>query len=986
MPCTSASSILDPPGRAAFGTTTLVAFVSRLRRRSNGAICVFFRQIAAAAIAAFCVAGPAVAAENNALGRAEALRQQVDKLYEEGRYADAIPLAKEVLAIREEALGPDHLDVATSLNNLAGLYQQQGRYAEAEPLYKRSLTIREKARGPDHPDLATTLNNLALLYNDQGRYAEAEPLFKRSLVIDEKVFGPDHPVVAADLNNLAGLYLEQGRYAAAEPLLKRSLAIREKALGPDHPDLATTLNNLALLYYHQGRYAEAEPLFKRSLAIREKALGPDHPDVAQSLGAMAELYRSQGRDAEAEPLFKRSLAIREKALGPDHPDVANSLNNLALLYDHQGRYAEVGQLYKRSLTILEKALGPKHPNVAKSLNNLAELYRSQGRNAEAEALFRRSLAIDEKALGPNHLDVALNLGNLAGLYYRERRYAEAINLSRRAVAIVAKRTAGTDVQSASGREAEQRTGRAYFLDNVAIVNAVGGPTAAAESFRVAQLASASAAAQAVAGMAARFAAGNDAMAAAVRQRQDLADRWQALDKAIVAAASRPPKQRDPAAEDALRTELGKVNTALDALDARIAHDFPGYAELSNPKPLELADAQALLAPDEAMLVYLVGDDATWLWALRRDRAAFYKLDIGADALAAEVTALRGRLDPARNPDLAPFDAQRANALYQKIVAPAASVLDGAHAVFIVPDRALQSLPFGVLVTKPPAANPQHPADHRDIAWLMRDYALTVLPSVGSLRALRQFTAAGHGSLPFVGIGNPVLKGKPAGERGVKLADLFRGRVADVAEVRMLPPLPETAEELRAVAKDLGAGDKDLYLGERASEPLLRQAGLDRYRIVEFATHGLLSGDLPGLAEPALVLTPPQEASPDNDGLLTASKIATLKLDADWVVLSACNTAAADGAPDAEGLSGLAKAFFYAGARSILVSHWSVVSKATVKLITDAFAELQKNPEIGRAEALHRAELAMLDPNNPPEFAHPLVWAPFILAGEGGAGR
>jgi CHAT domain-containing protein len=144
--------------------------------------------------------------------------------------------------------------------------------------------------------------------------------------------------------------------------------------------------------------------------------------------------------------------------------------------------------------------------------------------------------------------------------------------------------------------------------------------------------------------------------------------------------------------------------------------------------------------------------------------------------------------------------------------------------------------------------------------------------------------------------------------------------------------------------------------------------------------------LPGLAEPALVLTPPQEASPDNDGLLTASKIATLKLDADWVVLSACNTAAADGAPDAEGLSGLAKAFFYAGARSILVSHWSVVSKATVKLITDAFAELQKNPEIGRAEALHRAELAMLDPNNPPEFAHPLVWAPFILAGEGGANR
>jgi CHAT domain-containing protein len=500
------------------------------------------------------------------------------------------------------------------------------------------------------------------------------------------------------------------------------------------------------------------------------------------------------------------------------------------------------------------------------------------------------------------------------------------------------------------------------------------------------LASASAAAQAVAGMAARFAAGSDAMAAVIRERQDLVDHWQTLDKAIVTATSRPPKQRDPAAEDTLRAEFAKVGTALDALDARIAKDFPAYAELSNPKPLELAAAQALLAPDEAMLVYLIDRDATWLWAVRHGRAAFYRLDIGADALSAEVTALRSRLDPDRNPELAPFDAQRANALYQKIVLPAAPLLEGAHAVLVIPDGALQSLPFGVLVSKPPSANPSHPADHRDIAWLMKDYALTVLPSVGSLRALRQFTAAGRGTAPFVGIGDPKLNGTPGEARGVKLAALFRGKLADVDEVRALPPLPETADELRAVARDLGAGPDDLYLGERASEPLLRQAGLDRYRVVEFATHGLMSGDIAGLAEPALVLTPPEEATPDNDGLLTASKSATLKLDADWVVLSACNTAAADGTPDAEGLSGLAKAFFYAGARSILVSHWSVASKATVKLITDAFAELKKDPEIGRAEALRRAEMAMLDPQNPPEFAHPQDWAPFVLAGEGGVGR
>jgi CHAT domain-containing protein len=264
--------------------------------------------------------------------------------------------------------------------------------------------------------------------------------------------------------------------------------------------------------------------------------------------------------------------------------------------------------------------------------------------------------------------------------------------------------------------------------------------------------------------------------------------------------------------------------------------------------------------------------------------------------------------------------------------------------------------------------------------------VTVLPSVSSLRALRQFANAEHASAAFLGIGNPVLNGKPGHERGVGLASLFRGAIADVEGVRALPPLPETADELRAIAEKMGATEDDLLLGERASEPVLRQTPIERYKAVAFATHGLISGDLKGLAEPALVLTPPAEATADNDGLLTASKIATLKFNADWVVLSACNTAAGDGTPDAGGLSGLAKAFFYAGARSLLVSHWPVRSKAAVALTTGAFAELANDPAIGRAEALRRSMMAMLDPANPPEFAHPLAWAPFVLVGEGGADR
>ncbi len=353
----------------------------------------------------------------------------------QGKYAQAEPLYKRSLAIVEKALGQDHPVVATSLNSLAELYRAQGKYAEAEPLYKRSLAIREQALGPDHPNVAQSLNNLASLYHAQGRYAEAEPVYKRSLGIVEKALGPNHPNVATGLNNLAELYRAQGKHAEAEPLYKRSLAIREKALGPDHPDVATSLNNLALLYSAQGKYAKAEPLYKRSLGIVEKALGPDHPSVALSLNNLASLYHTQGKYAEAEPLYKRSLAIREKALGPDHPDLAASLNNLAALYYTQGKYAEAEPFYKRSLAIVEKALGPNHPNVATGLNNLAELYRAQGKYAEAEPLEQRSLAIVKKALGPEHPDVATSLNNLALVYEAQGKYAQAEPLYKRSLAI-----------------------------------------------------------------------------------------------------------------------------------------------------------------------------------------------------------------------------------------------------------------------------------------------------------------------------------------------------------------------------------------------------------------------------------------------------------------------------------------------------------------------------------------------------------------------
>ncbi|MGC2632753.1 MAG: FxSxx-COOH system tetratricopeptide repeat protein [Candidatus Cybelea sp.] len=276
-----------------------------------------------------------------------------------------------------EALPSDiELTSASSLASRCGIYlHERAEYAAAESLFMRALAIRERALGPDHPDVASSLNSLAIVYRNQGRYAEAVPLYMRALEIRGKALGPEHSEVAGSLNDLAIVYFYQGRYAEAEPLLARAMAIWEKALGRDHPDVARSLNNLGNVYLRQGRYAEGEPLHMRALEIRERALGPDHPDVAYCLNGLARVYRNQGRYGEAEPLYMRAMPIRKKALGPDHPDVAYCLNGLALTFRDQGRYQEAEGLLSQALSTRERALGSDHP-LTKSTREALDTLRS----------------------------------------------------------------------------------------------------------------------------------------------------------------------------------------------------------------------------------------------------------------------------------------------------------------------------------------------------------------------------------------------------------------------------------------------------------------------------------------------------------------------------------------------------------------------------------------------------------------------------------
>ncbi|NEO93027.1 MAG: tetratricopeptide repeat protein, partial [Moorea sp. SIO3G5] len=235
--------------------------------------------------------------------------------YGQGAYEQALPWYQQCLSTVTERLGQDHPDVATSLNNLAGLYSSQGRYQEAEPLYQQALEMSQRLLGQDHPDVATSLNNLALLYYSQGRYQDAEPLFQQALDLSQRLLGEEHPDVAQSLNNLALLYSSQGRYQDAEPLFQQALDLSQRLLGEEHPDVADSLNNLAALYSSQGRYQDAEPMYLQALDLRQLLLGIEHPDVADSLNNLALLYWRQGRYQDAEPLWLQALELRKHLLG-----------------------------------------------------------------------------------------------------------------------------------------------------------------------------------------------------------------------------------------------------------------------------------------------------------------------------------------------------------------------------------------------------------------------------------------------------------------------------------------------------------------------------------------------------------------------------------------------------------------------------------------------------------------------------------------------
>jgi CHAT domain-containing protein len=500
---------------------------------------------------------------------------------------------------------------------------------------------------------------------------------------------------------------------------------------------------------------------------------------------------------------------------------------------------------------------------------------------------------------------------------------------------------------------------------------------AAEAFGAAQLVRGGVTDEAIRAMAARAAADEPEIAAVARKLQDAQSRAVDLRGRLANEMLKKPHERDPNEAPRLKAELTDAETEAAAAEQRLQAQFPGYARLIRPSQAPADAVHKLLKHEEALLLAVSAPSSTYLFLIRGGQIRMQKAAITSSDLAARISGLRKTLD-ASEAGLQPFDVAGARQLYDTLLAPLANDLAGLRHLIFISNGPLLSLPLGVLV-HPSSSDASSP----DAApgYLARNFAISVAPTVGAFRDLRQAAEAVAAPMPFLGYGDPEFVGPSGDLRGLSnLAKVCRAdKAVSIDEVRALPRLPETATELTGIAGALNAMPDSLILGANATKADLFSRNLGEYRVIAFATHGLLANELDCQEEPALVLTLPSNATKGSDALLVASEVASLHLNADWILLSACNTAGPEGLAG-EALSGLTRAFFYAGAHSVMVTHWRVESSATVRLTNLTFENFARQPMRGKANALREAQLSLLEDR---KTAHPFFWAPFVLVGDGG---
>ncbi|WP_162627731.1 CHAT domain-containing protein [Erythrobacter sp. KY5] len=771
-------------------------------------------------------------------------------------------------------------------------------------------------------------------FNVEDDLAKSIQWHKRALDLSREDLAPSDPARVNFAYQYAA-YLRNQDLEAAEIATRETEALALELLPrDDHLGWLYVFLNNALVALDKGRIGEAADLFSRIADIGVKEWGPNDPQLLGIYQNTAILLSRVGRTRQAVEV---ALTAQANQAYSDERELGYHQTLIARLLFEDARGEEAISYYRRALDTYD-ASSDDETTVARTRLDLANALSVAGEHEEALALSQRSLETFGK-LDPINPDRRVRQSTAALVHARAGRIERAAEIMGEVLG--ANEDMLLDIYAREqDRAAIASDGKTIFRDSTLIALLGADADRAWRSAQLAVMSDLQASAGALA-----YPGDPEGFAAAI---EDL----------------RASRAAEIAARESLAAGEGSANALADASDTRKAAElaldtrFPDYANFLRPRPLSIGQAQAFLSEDEAYLVPLVYSDRIVTIALTSDGFTWGSSTSDLHSTRRLVERLRASLDAGLGGELT-FDAEAAHELYKRIFTDdITAALEGKSKLIFPAGGSLAAIPPAVLISRPPEANAAP-------EFLIHDYAIAITPGLG-LRKKDE----GAPTMTFAGIGAPKLADAPADRAGL------RGAVVDVNSILDLPSLPGAMSELAALGAAFSDSQPLIMTGDAATEAAVRAASLENYQVLAFATHGLVSGQISGLSEPALVMTPQLGVtSAQNDGLLTASEIAQLRLTAQWVILSACNTAAGEG-QHAPIYSGLARAFQLAGARSLLLSHWPVRDDAASRLsIATLVASRAGMP---RSEALRQAQLSLLNDPSVPGGNSPSVWAPFVL--------
>jgi CHAT domain-containing protein/Tfp pilus assembly protein PilF len=828
---------------------------------------------------------------------------------------------RSALEVDETAWG-ESLQVARTLDRLGLVLRLRSRPGEAAPLHRRALEIRQRL-APDSLEVADSFNQLAAMASARGDMAAVADYTQRALALYAK-WSPDNIAAARTLNLVGILENDRGRFDEATAALQRALAIQEQK-APDSLEMATSLTNLGVVVRDRGDLDAAEELLQRALAIRER-LAPDSlgtAAISTSLGVIAE---ERGDLAAAAELYQRAMEIWAKA-APEGPGVAENQDLLGNIARLRGDLNKAWDLHRRALGIHER-LAPGSLDMARGLDRLGRVAEARGDLSLALDFHLRAHAIYAR-LAPGTIVEALSLEELGRLNRRSRRPEQAAQLLAQAVD-----TLESHMGKIGGTQDLQANFRARYEDvyrEAIDLEVVRGNTAAA--FHLLERSRARSFLSLLAERDLEFS--SELPAVLERSRRDNAALY---DQTLRELSRWTPATGEEARERILR-ELGRLRRERDVIHADIRKASPRLAALRQPQPLDLAAARQVLDSGTLALSYSVGEKQTALFALTRDGGLRVKvLPVAEERLRQDIERF---LEKVRQPIADAETADLARALYRTLIGPVADLAGKSRRILILPDGPLHHLPFGAL-RRDAGGRRQYLAEWKPVHTAL---SLTVY---GALRAARGEPAPE--SLRLVAFGDPRYPKDLT--QTAETRDPLRRALGGLRSLHWAP-LPYSRREVERIAAAYPAAR--LYLGDEATEERAK-AVATATRVLHFATHAYLDDRTP--LDSALVLTLPEEVAPGRDnGLLQVWEIfERVRLDADLVVLSACDSALGREL-SGEGMIGLTRAFQYAGARSVVATLWSVSDQATAELM----ARFHRHYAAGipKDEALRRAQIELI---------------------------